>query len=459
MFRKSCLSFLFLLPVIIVSAQNTMKIQSGAVLKTTGGIVITLQDMNLENDGTINQAPGEGTFRFTGSADNTISGTSAPLFDVVEIAKSGSAKLSLLRAIGVGSGINFTSGLIDLNNNNINLEPLALLNGESETSRIIGPAGGYVEIVNTLTAPSSVNPGNLGAVFTSGANFGSTVIRRGHVSQQNVNGSAYSILRYYDIQPTNNSSLNATLRFRYFDAELNGISEPTLVMWKSTDLSNWTNQGFDSRDGSANYVEKSGIDGFSRWTLSALSNPLPVTFLLFNVKCESATGRVLVNWKTAQEFNASHFEIQRSEPGTNAWVTIGTVQAAGNSNIEQHYSFTDNNPLPGGGIYRVAEFDVDGRTQYTSLIPAECGSADYLAVFPNPVQETLFVKIHAASGSPAIIRVFDSKGALVREQRNSLMAGTNNLNVDMSRLASGTYHLLVEWGNGQTRKSVKIIRR
>ena len=121
----------------IVAAQNVFKISSGATFKTTGGILVTLQDIDLDNDGTINQLPGEGVFKFTGTQNNTIAGTNAPLFDILEIAKTGSAKISLLRIINIGSTINFTSGLIDLNSNNLFLQSTALLNGESETSRII----------------------------------------------------------------------------------------------------------------------------------------------------------------------------------------------------------------------------------------------------------------------------------------------------------------------------------
>ncbi|MBK9571146.1 MAG: hypothetical protein IPO53_15370, partial [Chitinophagaceae bacterium] len=249
--------FLFVLCIIstiIVSAQNTFKLGSGAIIKTTGGAVITLQDMNLDNDGTISQAAGEGVFKFTGTQNNSIGGISTSLFDVLEIAKTGSAKISLQRTINVGSAINFTSGLIDLNHNNLLLQSTALLNGESELSRIIGPTGGFIEITNTLNAPSSTNPGNLGAILTSSQNLGSTVIRRGHSSQINGFGIGSSILRYYDILPANNSALNATLRFQYLDAELNSFDENTVVLWKSPNNTTWTNLGFTSRNTTSNYV-------------------------------------------------------------------------------------------------------------------------------------------------------------------------------------------------------------
>lgn len=71
---------MLLITVLQASAQSTLKIQAGAVIKTTGGAIITLQDMSLDNNGTINQAPGKGAFRLTGTADNTISGTSTPCF-------------------------------------------------------------------------------------------------------------------------------------------------------------------------------------------------------------------------------------------------------------------------------------------------------------------------------------------------------------------------------------------
>jgi hypothetical protein len=259
------------IPAIIISSvmtgQNTLKLTAGATLKTTGGAIITVEGLHLDNDGTINLAAGDGTFRFSGSSNTNISGTSIPVFDRLEMAKI-NTQLLLMGDINVTSRIDFTSGLLNLNNHKIILQPAAFLNGESESSRIIGSAGGYIEITTTLNTPSSVNAGNLGAVITSSQNLGSTTIRRGHVSQAGNPGMGSSIQRYYDILPSNNSSLNATLRFQYFDAELNGFDENAMLMWKSPDNINWSNQGFTSRDATLNYVEKTGITDFSRWTLA-----------------------------------------------------------------------------------------------------------------------------------------------------------------------------------------------
>jgi hypothetical protein len=284
--------------------------------------------------------------------------------------------------------------------------------------------------------------------------MGITIIRRGHQSQANASGGGSSILRYYDISPANNGGLNATLRFSHFNAELNGQDENNLLLWRSPDNINWTNQGFTSRNTPTNYVEKTGIDAFSRWTLSTISVPLPITFIVFNARCENE--KVLLTWKTAQEFNSSHFNIERSTDG-NYWSLIGTQPAAGNSNAERSYTSVDNNPLT-GAVYRIVENDMDGHTKYTGIIRSNCDAKDGWKVWPNPVAENLWLNISVAAESKIIIKIVDSKGALVSMQQNNLLRGNNLLNVDMKKMAAGTYHVIANWDNGQMQKFVKIVK-
>jgi hypothetical protein len=128
--------------------------------------------------------------------------------------------------------------------------------GESENNRIIGANGGYVEITQSMNAPASVNAGNLGASITSTSNLGSVIIRRGHTSQSGT-GLAGSIQRYYSIIPANNAGLNATMRLKYFDGELNGQNEAALVMYQSNNSGiDWANLSQTTSNANSNYVEK-----------------------------------------------------------------------------------------------------------------------------------------------------------------------------------------------------------
>lgn len=435
-------------------ASAQLFVQNGAVIKTTGNAIITLQDIDLVNNGTINQQTGEGKFIFTGTADNTISGSSNLLFDIVEIAKTGTAKISLLQNINIGTAVNFTSGLINLNNNTIYLQPTALLNGENENSRITGTNGGYVEITNTLNAPSAIDPGNLGAIITSAQNLGSTTIRRGHSSQVNASNTGNSIFRYYDILPANNTALNATLRLNYFDAELNSLTENTLTLWKSNNNTTWINMGYTVRDAIANYVGQTGLADFSRWTLSSVNNPLPVHFLLFTVSCNS--NAVNITWKTAQEQNSKNFYIQKSEDGIH-FNTIGIAQAAGTSSTEKTYSYTDNSTLYNTVFYKIVEMDMDGRMQSTAINRIQCGGlTDEPKIWPNPVKQTLFVNVNTTTASLIAIKIFDSKGSLLLAQTKTLLRGSNQFNINTANLASGVYSMLLNWNNGQDHKVIKL---
>jgi hypothetical protein len=148
-----------------------------------------------------------------------------------------------------------------LNGFDLDLGSTGSLVNENENSRVIGPNGGQVSSTAILNGALLENPGNLGAVISSTQNMGSVAIKRGHQSQNGV-GLTNSILRYYDITPANNVNLEASLQINYFDAELNGLNENTLVFVKTDNGVNWTTQGFDSRSTTTNFVTKTGISSF-----------------------------------------------------------------------------------------------------------------------------------------------------------------------------------------------------
>lgn len=116
-----------------------------------------------------------------------------------------------------------------------------------------------------IRAPIGLNVAGIGAVLTTATNLGNTEIRRGHTLQSGLNGGT-SIKRYYDITPTTNTGLNATLVFKYDDSELNGKPEPSLKLFKSTNSgATWLYQ-IGSVNVSTNEITLSGIPSFSRWS-------------------------------------------------------------------------------------------------------------------------------------------------------------------------------------------------
>jgi len=213
------------------------------------------------------------------------------------------------------------------------------------------------------------------------------------------------------------------------------------------------NQLWDASSKGLFYMSLSNLPGISGDD-DSLPAVLPVLFTGFNATC--TVNKVQLTWKTAQEQNSHHFNIERSEDGIR-WAVIGTVTAAGNSNIERTYSFTDNDAFT-DGLYRIAENDLDGRVQYTSVTHSSCNVKNIFSIWPNPVQDVIFINLVTTTRSQAIIKLFDSKGALAKIQETMLLQGRNQFNVDIRSLKQGHYFLLIDWNNGQMKKTAQVLK-
>ena len=445
--------FLTLLPLLsahFLSAQ--LVIAPGTTVTLAGNIQLTLQNTDFVNNGSF--TPGIGQISFAGNAGSSIGGTQPIQFFDLEIGKTGNSQVVLQRSIGVTQRLLFTSGFLDLNGFNTDLGSTGSLTGERENSRISGANGGQILSSAVLNAPAGANPGNLGAFLTSSKDLGTVTIRRGHQAQ-NGTGMATSIARFYDIVPANNTGLNATLRLTWFDAELNGLGENTLGLFKTDDGIDWSDIGFTTRDTTANFVERTGLDSFSRWTLSTDNSiALPVEFVSFDATCEG--NGTLLNWVTAQEQNSSHFNIERSDDAIQ-WTAIATLPAAGSSTVGARYSYPDMNGAP-TAWYRIAEVDLNGTARYTGIVHSSCITVDVFSVWPNPAHDQVFIKIVTTGLSKAAIRLFDSKGAMVRGQEVDLSPGSNQFNMDIRSLTAGAYVIAVLWENGQSTRTMQLLK-
>jgi hypothetical protein len=181
---------------------------------------------------------------------------------------------------------------------------------------------------------------------------------------------------------------------------------------------------------------------------------LPVLLQLFNLTCQENS--VLLKWKTAQEVNSSHFIVDRSADGR-SWMAIANMTAAGNTSSAKDYLFTDYAP-PQNALYRLAQYDLDGRVYYSPVLRSGCAEKDLFAVGPNPVTDKLYVSVSAIYAAKAIISLFNSKGVVVKKQESFLLQGVNQLPVQMNHLPAGVYHLVFTSENGTTKKIVQVLK-
>lgn len=423
-------------------SQSELVIGSGTSLVLGNNTVLTLHQVTLNNNGTMNSNTSH-KLLFTGSQTAQIKGSGTNSFHNLEIALSGAAKLELQSDIEVLNELKLSSGIVDLGAQTIEMASGALVQGENESNRIISSGAGYVEIQVNLNAPNQVNPGNLGAVITSSANLGNTTIRRGHgVSSIDADGS---IKRYFDVLPANNTNLAATFRFNYLESELNGLTESNLALGRSVDHVAWTNVGYTTRSSASNYIEKTGIPSFSRWTAFAES-VLPVKLAYFGGR-RGESGAIHLEWRTDLEENASHFDVLQSFDAVN-FRKVGTQTAHQSSSGTATYRFTDAELTGRTVYYRLKAVDLDGTFDYSNIISIRGFEVAATRFYPNPVRDRLVI---ASETSAAKLRVYDYRGLEV-DVPAPVKGENGNYRVDMGRLPSGVY--LVQW-NETTQKVVK----
>lgn len=184
---------------------------------------------------------------------------------------------TLTQNVTVNGILTINTGYLEISGDTLTLGPTAIL---AETNGLV-KGDGIITTTRTLSDITSENIAGMGAVLTTAADLGSTVITRGHTAFALDDES--SIMRYYDIQPTNNSGLNATLVFKYDESELGDLSETDrLALFSSSDMGAlWTDRG-GVADTANNQITLSGISAFSMWTIGAHVNlaPSPVTLLM-----------------------------------------------------------------------------------------------------------------------------------------------------------------------------------
>jgi len=434
-----------------------VEVASGAILDVGTSEIEGSGEFTLNDGGTLqtaNVAGIDSTLKNTGTivlstaANYTFNGTAAQLTGTLlpstvnDLTVNNSAGVTLSGDVTVNGTLAVNDGDLDLDGHTITLGTTAVL-AETPGNTIVGSTG-MITTTRSLNAPSGNNVGGMGAMLTTSSDLGSTTIERTHAA--GTGGGNTGIFRMFNIQPTNNTGLNATLRFYYDESELNGISEANLRLFKSASGTNntWSNQG-GTVNSTDNYVELTGIGSFSYWTLADVNAPIPVELTSFTATANE--DGVLLNWTTATETNNSGWNIERKqiiEGQQQSWQKIGFVDGSGTTTSTKNYSFADNNLASGKYQYRLQQVDYDGTVNYSDAIEVDVTLLpDRFALYqnyPNPFNPSTMIKFDVPSSSFVNISVYNSIGErvaiLVNAQKE---AGVHFARFDASNLSSGIY--------------------
>jgi hypothetical protein len=168
--------------------------------------------------------------------------------------------------------------------------------------------------------------------------------------------------------------------------------------------------------------------------------PLPVKLTYFNAKRSNASN-VGLTWQTAQELNASGFEIQRLI-GSGSWQVVGFVPTQalnGNSSSILNYSFNDPNNARGITQYRLRAVDIDANSKFSEIraVRGE-GQAGKIIVYPNPSFDGKVKVVFEDVNGTRDVSLTDMSGRLIKQ-----WTGITNNNLQIDNMTPGYYSLRV----------------
>jgi len=281
-------------------------------------------------------------------------------------------------------------------------------------------------------------------------------------------GFASAVQRFYSLEPVTGSVVtDATVKLHYRNSELQANDPSTLTLWRAAPSDTWTDQGttgITRQTGSEpdNWVQKTGVTGFSPWTLaSAPSAPTAVKLIEFTAREDN--GEVKLQWRSGYEARNLGYNIYREQDGQRVAITpsmvAGSALIAGRqTRLTAGASYTwyddlrqqaDSNPesqnpnIKSAVTYWLEDVDLDGtRTLHGPIAPVDTSGqtdrttlrADLLSEVsqrtgPSGVQ---FNGWAAASSEPA-----GRQTAAEMKMANASVSGTTIDPIDMQHQIAG----------------------
>lgn len=172
--------------------------------------------------------------------------------------------------------------------------------------------------------------------------------------------------------------------------------------------------------------------------LQPSSSILPLDLVDFSSKAYARS--IVLNWKTENELNSSHFEVERSTD-RDEFVLINNTNAVIDTKGSA-YSYTDEDVISGKKYYyRLKIVDLDGAYKYSKVISDKISNDDiHFEVYPNPApkNESFFIKVNKSLNYSFLL--LDSKRNVVMKHKFQ-----ENTEISLETLDGGIYFYHIEY--------------
>ncbi len=438
---------------------------------------------DIVNNGTITENNGN-----TGSLLE-IAGTTSSSFSTVTNGITNDISLKINKTAGTAvialtditlpasafSRLTLTSGNIDMQTNNkllfIQNPAFTALIGGTVNSHIIGKLKRSSTQVGGYGFPVSNNAAQLAkaTITTSSTNATDWTVEFIPVNANAGSGFTPGVIEIvsnyiWNITRTGATPSNADFLTLFYG----GLSTSQVLIPAQVKVVHWNGIKWDNLggvDGGGSVDNTLGSTGgaapgdpittFSPFTLGGVIGVIPISIEYFRGAKNNKDH--LLSWKVNCTGSANvRLIVERSADGRDfSQINAETVSAL---RCRQPFTHADINPIPGLNYYRLKMIDTDGKIYYSTtigLLNKQTGF-EILSLSPNPVNDNGMTVLNISTAQKELVQFFitDMNGKKVYTQNGiSLIAGSNQLPLQLSDLSGGAYQLTVISENGKKASS------
>lgn len=334
-------------------------------------------------------------------------------------------------------------------------------------------AGVGSESAGSSTSFSPSVSGGLGISVTAGLDAGDYVLAGHAVLSNSVNftdvggmtgtyNGRWDRIWYVDVTNTL-TAMTGNLVFDMSDGGVGTVAVATasnyVLLYRAGQSGSWT-QTATATSVSGDRVLFNGVslstDGYyTIGSLNIAASPLPVE--LYTFKASQKDAKIVLDWSTLSEKNSKSFTVQRSGDGLH-FTDLGTVDAKGDSQTQQFYTFTDNAPPQGIVYYRLQQNDRDGSFRLSALVSVYPDRVGTVRFYPNPVDGTLHLMNEQGWKVPVTVEICDAAGRVLISENFVAESGQKEILMDTQKILSAGNYILRVTAAGQSSTQQLFIR-
>lgn len=251
----------------------------------------------------------------------------------------------------------------------------------------------------------------------------------------------HTYLENADLTPNDNIA-NVNYRFSVTKVSLGLIPETNVTFKFVATYLNFNNV-FRSNEGYASGLPDNNPAYATVNYTNFLTFPatvLPVKLLSFNGTLGS--NKATLTWKVANDDEMRSYDIEKSIDGSK-FSSIASIKALRNRSAET-YEATDAN-LNATNYYRLKSVDEKGDVSYSKIVQLSTNTKGKgFSIFPNPVQQTLNIKMATLEKGKYDVNVYGAAGQLVLSRSIQYDGSGNTLQIELpANMTKGSYNCIL----------------